>query len=90
MTRVSRTRVLPIRFSEADLAAIDRAAARRSCSRVNFIREAAVDAAEDALIGQTSDRMSAAGFEAFTEALARPHTAIPEIVELLQRKAPWE
>lgn len=91
MARTSRRiRVFPIRLSEADLAVIDRAAARRSCSRVDFVREVAIAAAEDVLIEQTSVRMSADGFGAFTEALSKPPTVISEIVELFQRPAPWE
>jgi uncharacterized protein (DUF1778 family) len=35
-------------------------------------------------------RMDPAAFKAFTETLAKPATAVPEITELLRRKAPWE
>jgi uncharacterized protein (DUF1778 family) len=35
-------------------------------------------------------RMSPAGFKAFMTALSGPATAVPEIVELFQRPAPWE
>ena len=35
-------------------------------------------------------RMSPAGFRAFMAALSGPATAVPEIVELFQRPAPWE
>ena len=35
-------------------------------------------------------RMSAAGFKAFMAALSEPGTAVPEMVELFRRAAPWE
>ena len=34
-------------------------------------------------------RMSPSGFNAFMKALAEPATAVPEMVELLKRPAPW-
>jgi uncharacterized protein (DUF1778 family) len=34
--------------------------------------------------------MSAAGFDAFMAALAAPAAPVPEMVELLKRRAPWE
>ena len=35
-------------------------------------------------------RMSPTGFKAFVEELSRPARPVPEMVELLQRAAPWE
>ena len=35
-------------------------------------------------------RISPAGFKAFMDTLSKPATAVPEMVELLRRKAPWE
>jgi uncharacterized protein (DUF1778 family) len=35
-------------------------------------------------------RMSSAGFKAFTKALSGPATAVPEMIQLLQRAAPWK
>jgi uncharacterized protein (DUF1778 family) len=79
-----------MRLPEADVAIIDRAASMRGRSRTDFIREAAVRAAEEAIIETTLIRMNAKGFAAFLEALSTPPLAVPEMVELLQRKAPWE
>lgn len=89
-TNKRKMRILSIKLPNADLALIDHAAALRSCSRADFIREAAVGAAEDVLIGMTSVRMSANGFRAFTEELSKPPIAAPQIVELFRRPAPWE
>ena len=66
------------------------AAGLRGRSRTDFIREAALRAAEDAILETTLIRMSPAGFESFLETLSAPAKPVPEMVELLQRPAPWE
>jgi uncharacterized protein (DUF1778 family) len=81
---------LSMRLPEADIAIIDRAATLRGRSRTDFVRDAAVRAAEDVLMETVPVRMSPAGFKAFMAALSGPATAVPEIVELFGRKAPWE
>ncbi len=81
---------LSMRLPEADIAIIDRAAALRGRSRTDFVREAAVRAAEDVLMETVPIRMSAAGFKAFTAALSKPAAAVPEMAELFRRAAPWE
>lgn len=81
---------LSMRLPDADIAIIDRAAGMRGRSRTDFVREAAVRAAEDVLMENALVRMSASGFKAFTRALAEPAAAVPEFVELLKRPAPWE
>jgi uncharacterized protein (DUF1778 family) len=79
-----------MRLLEADIAVIDRAAGLRGRSRTDFIREAAVRAAEEAIIETALVRMTPKGFEAFLKALSAPPRPVPEMVELLKRKAPWE
>ncbi len=81
---------LSMRLPEADLAIIDRAAQLRGRSRTDFVREAAVRAAEAALMENTPIRMSPEGFAAFMAAIAAPATPVPEMVELFQHKAPWD
>jgi len=81
---------LSMRLPEADIDIIDRAAALRGRSRTDFVRDAAVRAAEDVLMETAPIRMSAAGFKAFMGALSDPGTAVPEMVELFRRAAPWE
>jgi uncharacterized protein (DUF1778 family) len=81
---------LSMRLPEADIAIIDRAATLRGRSRTDFVRDAAVRAAEDVLMETAPVRMSPAGFKAFMAALSGPATAVPEIVELFRRPAPWE
>src|SRR5436190_10322589 len=81
---------LSMRLSETDIAIIDRAAALRGRSRTDFVRDAAVRAAEDVLLETLPIRMSAAGFKAFMATLSKPGAAVPEMVDLLRRAAPWE
>ncbi len=92
MSRASERKEHPLsmRLPEADIAIIDRAATLRGRSRTDFVRDAAVRAAEDVLMETMPVRMSAAGFRAFMAALSGPATAVPEMVELFRRKAPWE
>lgn len=81
---------LSIRLPDADLAIIDRAAQLRGRSRTEFMRDAAVRAAEDAIMETTLIRVSAEGFEAFVSALDAPGKPVPAMVEVLQRRAPWD
>jgi uncharacterized protein (DUF1778 family) len=81
---------LSMRLPEADIAIIDRAATRRGRSRTDFVREAAVRAAEDVLMELVPIRMEPAAFDVFLETLSGPAAPVPEMVELLRRPAPWE
>ena len=81
---------LSMRLPATDIAIIDRAATLRGRSRTDFVREAAVRAAEDVLMETAPIRMSAAGFKAFMAALSAPARPVPEMVELFRRAAPWE
>ncbi|KKB10787.1 hypothetical protein VE25_16105 [Devosia geojensis] len=81
---------LSMRLPEADIAMIDRAAGLRGRSRTDFVREAAVRAAEDVLMQALPIRMSPEGFDAFMDVLAQPGRPVPEMVEVLTRPAPWE
>ena len=81
---------LSMRLPETDIAIIDRAATLRGRSRTDFVRDAAVRAAEDVLMETIPIRMSPAGFKAFMAALSGPATSVPQMIELFQRTAPWE
>jgi uncharacterized protein (DUF1778 family) len=81
---------LSMRLPEADIAIIDRAAGVRGRSRTDFVREAAVRAAEEVLMESTLLRMSAEGFDAFVAAISMPGKAVPEMIKLFQQKAPWD
>ena len=69
---------------------IDRAATLRGRSRTDFVREAAMRAAEEVIIESALVRMSGRGFTAFLQALGKPAVEVAALVDVLKRKAPWE
>jgi uncharacterized protein (DUF1778 family) len=81
---------ISMRLPEADIAMIDRAAGLRGRSRTDFVRDAAVRAAEDVLMESRLIRMSLEGFADFLAILSGPSIAVPEMVDLAKRPAPWE
>ena len=81
---------LSMRMPDSDIALIDRAAGLRGRSRTDFVRDAAVRAAEEVLMESGLVRMSEEGFAAFMAVLSAPATAVAPMVEILQRPAPWE
>lgn len=85
-----RDHTLSMRLLDADLSIIDRAARIRGRSRSEFVRDAAVRAAEDVLMEMTPIRMSEEGFDAFMAAISGPPTPLPGMTELFRRTAPWE
>jgi uncharacterized protein (DUF1778 family) len=81
---------LSMRLPKADIEIIDRAAALRARSRTDFVRDAAVRAAEAVLMENLPIRMSVSGFAHFEAAISGKPRAIPELVKLLKKRAPWE
>jgi uncharacterized protein (DUF1778 family) len=81
---------ISMRLPMADIAMIDRAAGLRGRSRTDFMREAAVRAAEEILLESSLIRMSPKGFAAFLKVLSEPAAPVPQMVELAKRPAPWE
>ena len=81
---------ISMRLPEADIAMIDRAAGLRGRSRTDFVRDAAVRAAEDVLMENGLIRMSPDGFAEFMAALSGAGMPVPEMVEVAKRPAPWE
>lgn len=80
---------LSMRLPEADIALIDRAAGLRGRSRTEFVRDAAVRAAEEVLLDAALVRMSPENFAAFRASIEGPATVVPELVEVLRRRPPW-
>lgn len=76
---------ISMRLPEDDLAIIDQAAELKGRSRTDFVREAAVRAAEEVLLEQTTIRISPEAFEAFKAAIEGPGEPVPEMVEHLRR-----
>ena len=84
-----REHPLSMRLAASDVAIIDRAASLSGRSRTDFVREAAVRAAEETIIGQELVRMSPRDFKAFMSAVSAPAKPVPELVDVLGRKEPW-
>lgn len=89
-TTVRKDHPLSMRLPDADLAVIDRAAQLRGRSRTDFVREAAVRAAEDTLMEVGLVRMGEQGFAAFMTAISGPATPVEPMVDILRRPAPWD
>ncbi|HEY5048109.1 MAG TPA: DUF1778 domain-containing protein [Rhizomicrobium sp.] len=81
---------LSMRLPAGDIAIIDRAAVLRGRSRTDFVRQAAVRAAEDAILETRLIRLTPAGLRMFAKALTAAPGAVPQMVTVLKRKAPWE
>lgn len=81
---------LSMRLPSRDIDLIDRAAEVGGRSRTDFVREAAVRAAEAVLMDRALIRMSSAGFAAFVRAVAGPGRPVQALVKVLKHKAPWE
>lgn len=92
MTRAAdrRDQPLSMRLPEGDIAIIDRAAGLRGRSRTEFVRDAAVRAAEAVLMENSPIRMSEEGFAAFMAEISGPARPVPELLDVLRRRAPWE
>jgi len=85
-----KTRSLSMRLLQGDLAMIDRAARLEGRSRTDFVRDAAIRAAEEVLVEHGLIRMSPDGFDAFHSVLCVPAIAVPEMLTVVRRPAPWE
>jgi uncharacterized protein (DUF1778 family) len=91
MARSGKRKDHPIsmRLPEADIATIDRAADLRGRSRTDFVRDAAVQAAEEVLLERVLIAMNPKGFAAFMAAVSAPALPVAEMVEVLTRQPPW-
>jgi uncharacterized protein (DUF1778 family) len=81
---------LSMRLPEEDVSLIDRAAAIRGRSRTEFVRDAAVRAAEEVVLEGGLIRLSGKGFEEFMKILAAPAKPVPALVEIMKRPPPWK
>jgi len=92
MVQASRRKEYPLsmRLPQADIALIDRAASQQGRSRTDFVREAAVRAAEQALMENTLIRLSPGAFKDFMAIVSAPEAAMPGLVARLRRTAPWD
>ncbi|WP_431324949.1 DUF1778 domain-containing protein [Rhizobium sp. YTU87027] len=93
MAAINARKETPVsmRFRDDDLAIIDRGAALTGLSRTEFMRRAAVQEAQAAILNASVIRVSPDASEAFIAAIEAPPVAAPaKVAERLQRQAPWE
>jgi uncharacterized protein (DUF1778 family) len=79
-----------MRFRDDDLGIIDRGAELSGLSRTEFMRRAALQDAQIAILNETMIRLTPEAFEQFVAAIDAPVAAIPaKMLERLSRKTPW-
>jgi uncharacterized protein (DUF1778 family) len=92
--RVSKARtatsILSVRVSPAERELLDAAASQSRTSISDFVRRAAVEAAEMEVLNRSTVTIPAESWEAFEAWAVRPAESIPELVELFRRPPPWK
>ena len=79
-----------MRFGNYDLAIIDQGANLLGLSRTEFMRRAALQEAQAAILNETVVRLSPRAFDEFVQAISAPLAPpSPKATERLRRKAPW-
>jgi uncharacterized protein (DUF1778 family) len=79
-----------MRFRNIDLAIIDRGADLLGLSRTEFMRRAALQEAQMAILNERVIRVSPDAYSEFLEVISRPPTPTsPKALERMRRKAPW-
>lgn len=82
---------ISMRFRDDDLTIIDRGAELQGLSRTEFMRRAALQEAQMAILNESVIRLSPDGYDEFMRVIGAPASApTPKAVERLKRKAPWE
>ncbi len=85
-----RVAALNIRIKSAQRALIEQAAQASGKTVSDFVREAALREAQNALLDRTAIELDAAGWERFVAALDAPPAPNARLRELLARKPAWE
>ncbi|MEZ5784342.1 MAG: DUF1778 domain-containing protein [Rhizobiaceae bacterium] len=80
-----------MRFRDDDLTIIDRGADLLGLSRTEFMRRAALNEAQAAILNETVIRVSPEAYDTFMQAISAPAAALPpKATERLRRTAPWD
>lgn len=87
---LKRDVAVSMRMRDDDLALIDRGAAQSGLSRTEFVRRAAMQEAQLALLNATVIRMSPSSFADFVAAIEIAPSSPPKLAERLARRAPWD
>src|SRR5215470_9307368 len=88
---VKRELTVSMRLEGSDLGLIDRGAKLSGLSRTEFMRRAALNEAQFAILNETVIRVSPDAWRQFRAAIeARPAPIPPKLAERLKRQAPWQ
>lgn len=90
-TRTARRETpVSMRFRNDDLAIIDRGADLLGLSRTEFMRRAALQEAQTAILNESVIRVSPDAYEEFIRAISAPPDApSKKVAERLRRDPPW-
>ena len=84
------TSILSVRMNSGERALLDAAATQSRTSVSDFVRRAAVEAAEMEVLNRSTVTIPAESWEAFEAWAARPAEDVPGLVDLFRRKPTWE
>jgi uncharacterized protein (DUF1778 family) len=86
----TRDIAINLRARAADRSLIDRAARAQGKTRSEFMLEAAREKAQQVLVDQNFFQLDSKTFKRFAQLLDAPVQSSSRLVDLLQRKSPWE
>ena len=90
-TTIRKETPVSMRFRDDDLAIIDRGAELLGLSRTEFMRRAALQEAQTAILNESVIQVSPDAYADFLRAISAPPSAPPpKVAERLKRKAPWD
>jgi uncharacterized protein (DUF1778 family) len=84
------TSILSVRISPAERELLDAAASQSRTSVSDFVRRAAVEAAEIEVLNHSTVTIPAESWEAFEAWAARPAEELPGLRALIQRRPGWK
>ncbi len=84
------TSPLNIRIKQEQRSLIEEAAEVSEVTVSNFVRDAAIRAAENALLDQTTFNLDTKAWDEFVAVLDSPPPSNPRLRDLLSRTAPWD
>lgn len=82
--------ILSVRVSSGERALLDAAAEGAGASISDFVRRAAIEAAEMEVLNRSIATIPPESWEAFEAWLDRPAETVPGLVDLFDRKPTWE
>lgn len=85
-----KKQLVSLRLSPMNVSLIDHSATLKGCSRSQFMRDAAIQAATQAILEQSLIMMSAEGFAAFQTMIDADAQVVPAIARLRTHQAPWQ